>query len=315
MEAPEFKPNDKSVLDEVVMRLCADYHEPDSPLNHREDYDLPGHAATLTILSDIFDVLFPDHRLATRIRSCQADYVIGGILEKIHVELRHQIYLAFTHKSNAMNITAEDNANNATLEFILSIPDLRARLALDVGAAMEGDPAARSYDEIILSYPGFEAIATYRVAHELHRLGVPLLPRIMTEHAHTQTGCDIHPGAEIGASFFIDHATGVVIGETAMIGDHVKLYQGVTLGALSFQFDTQGKIVRGIKRHPTIEDDVVVYAGATILGGKTIIGRGSVIGGSCWITRSVPAGTRVTLQDPKMTIKTPGEGIGEGEGI
>lgn len=304
--------SDKKILDEVVGLLFMNYQSPDSPLNHHEDYDLPSRAATLAILSDIFDALFPDHRLSTRIRSCQTNLVIGGILEKIHIELRRQICLAFTHMSDPEKVDALDSANTTALKFILSLPDLRSRLALDVEAALEGDPAAKCYDEIILSYPGFEAVATYRVAHELHRLGVPLLPRIMTEHAHTRTGCDIHPGAEIGASFFIDHATGVVIGETTNIGDRVKLYQGVTLGALSFPVDADGKLVRGLKRHPTIEDDVVIYAGATILGGKTVIGRGSVVGGSCWITRTIPPGTKVTLQDPKMTIKTMGEGGGEG---
>lgn len=307
--------SDKEILDEVVDRLFMNYRASDSPLNHHEAYDLPSRTETLSILSDIFDVLFPDHRLSTRIRSCQGGLVIGGILEEIHNELRRQICLAFTHMSDPKIVAALDSANTTALEFVLSLPDLRSRLALDVEAALEGDPAAKNYDEIVLSYPGFEAVATYRIAHELHRLGVPLLPRIMTEHAHTRTGCDIHPGAEIGASFFIDHATGVVIGETAIIGDRVKLYQGVTLGALSFPVDAEGKLVRGLKRHPTIEDEVVIYAGATILGGKTVIGRGSVIGGSCWITKSIPSGTKVALQDPKMTIKTPGEGVGWGEGI
>lgn len=306
---------DKQILAEVMGLMAASYDEPDSPLNHHEDYDLPSRTATLAILADVFDVLFPDHRLSTRLHACQSELVIGGILEKIHVELRRQIRLALTHLGEPKPADPEGGANAAALAFIRALPELRGRLALDVRAALEGDPAARSYDEIILSYPGFEAVATHRVAHELHRLGVPLLPRIMTEHAHTRTGCDIHPGARIGRSFFIDHATGVVIGETAVIGDRVKLYQGVTLGALSFPVDAQGKLVRGLKRHPTIEDDVVIYAGATILGGQTVVGRGAVIGGSCWITRSVPPGTKVLLQDPKMTIRTPGEEDPPSEGI
>lgn len=304
--------DDKFALNATVGRLCIDYGDPHSPLNHHEAHDLPRRAATLQILSSVLDVIFPDHRLEQRIRSCQADLVIGGLLEKIHLDLTRQVARALEHAGPPAQGM---DANAIALRFIETLPELRGRLALDVEAAMEGDPAAKSHDEIILSYPGFEAVATYRIAHELHRLGVPLLPRIMTEHAHTRTGCDIHPGAEIGRSFFIDHATGVVIGETATIGDRVKLYQGVTLGALSFPVDAQGKLVRGLKRHPTIEDDVVIYAGATILGGKTVIGKGSVIGGSCWITRSIPPGTKVTLQDPKMTIKVPGEGTGLGEGI
>ena len=180
---------------------------------------------------------------------------------------------------------------------------MRRLLALDVQAAYDGDPAAHSYDEIIFCYPGFEAIATYRIAHELHARGVPLLPRIMTEAAHSATGCDIHPGAAIGRSFFIDHATGVVVGQTTVIGERVKLYQGVTLGALSFPKDAQGNLLRNTKRHPTIEDEVIIYAGATILGGETTIGRGAVIGGSCWITHSIPPGTKVMLHEPQMLFR------------
>jgi serine O-acetyltransferase len=162
----------------------------------------------------------------------------------------------------------------------------RALLAEDVEAAFEGDPAAKSYAEIVAAYPAVWAIATHRVAHELHGLGVPLVPRIMAEHAHARTGIDIHPGAKIGRRFFIDHGTGVVIGETAEIGDRVVIYQGVTLGALA---PRAGQVLRGVKRHPTIEDDVTLYASATILGGDTVIGRGSVIGGNVWLTHSVPS--------------------------
>ncbi len=175
-----------------------------------------------------------------------------------------------------------------------------------MAAAYDGDPAATGCEEVILAYPGFRAIFTYRIAHELHLLGVPLIPRIMTEFAHQETGVDIHPGARIGRSFFIDHGTGVVIGETTRIGDHVKLYQGVTLGALSFPKDERGRLIRGTKRHPTVEDGVVVYAGATILGGETVIGSGSVIGGSVWLTTSVPPGTRVTLQGDQLKLEPRG---------
>jgi serine O-acetyltransferase len=179
---------------------------------------------------------------------------------------------------------------------------LRARLANDVQAAFEGDPAAKSFDEVIFAYPAIFAITIYRLAHELHLQGIPLLPRIMTEHAHSVTGIDIHPGATIGSGFFIDHGTGVVIGETTHIGNHVKLYQGVTLGALSLAMDDEGRMIRGKKRHPTIEDDVIIYAGATILGGTTVIGRGSVIGGNVWLTRSVPPYTRVVISEPELLI-------------
>jgi serine O-acetyltransferase len=184
-----------------------------------------------------------------------------------------------------------------------SIPQIRTLLATDVRAAFEGDPAAKSYDEIVFSYPGVFAIMVYRCAHQLHEQQVPLLPRIMTEYAHSFTGIDIHPGAEIGESFFIDHGTGVVIGETTVIGKNVRLYQGVTLGALSLPKDA-GKRLRGKKRHPTIEDDVIIYAGATILGGDTVIGARSVIGGNVWITESVPPDTKVFLERPGLVMRS-----------
>ncbi len=181
-----------------------------------------------------------------------------------------------------------------------TLPAIADMVADDVRAAFDGDPAATGFDEIILAYPGVMAIFTYRVAHALHVAGVPLIPRMLTEFAHLETGVDIHPGARIGRSFFIDHGTGIVIGETTDIGNNVKLYQGVTLGALSFPKNERGELIRGTKRHPTVEDDVVIYAGATILGGKTVVGRGSVIGGSVWLTASVPPGTRVTLQGDQL---------------
>jgi len=191
-------------------------------------------------------------------------------------------------------------------DFIRRLPAVRTLLAADVEAAYEGDPAANSYAEIVVSYPALHAIATYRIAHELHVLGVPILPRMMTEHAHDRTGIDIHPGARIGRRFFIDHGTGVVIGETTAIGDNVRIYQGVTLGARS---PRHGEMLRGVKRHPTIEDDVVIYAGATILGGETVIGRGSVIGGNVWLVDSVPEDSRVILEQPRLLVRQrPGSG-------
>jgi serine O-acetyltransferase len=173
----------------------------------------------------------------------------------------------------------------------------------DVRAAFDGDPAAKNLDEIILSYPGIEAIAIYRVAHEIHLLKVPLIPRIMTEYAHSKTGIDIHPGATIGEHFFIDHGTGVVVGETTEIGNNVRIYQGVTLGALSIKKDASGNIERGGKRHPTIKDNVIIYAGATILGGTTVVGENSIIGGSVWITESVPPCTILFNKPPELTQK------------
>ena len=188
--------------------------------------------------------------------------------------------------------------------FIRQIPRIRSMLTVDVQAAYDGDPAAKSIDEVIYCYPGFCAVTVYRIAHELHKLGVPLMPRIMSEHAHGLTGTDIHPGASIGRSFFIDHATGVVIGETTEIGDNVKIYQGVTLGALSFPKDERGRVIKGLKRHPTIEDNVTIYANATILGGKTVIGKGAVIGANTWVRASVPAGTTASSDQPDVKVRT-----------
>jgi serine O-acetyltransferase len=178
-------------------------------------------------------------------------------------------------------------------EFFDELPSIRELVASDVVAAYDGDPAAKSFEEVILSYPGFFAILTYRIANFFYRKDVPLIPRIISEHAHSITGTDIHPGATIGRSFFIDHATGVVIGETTIIGDGVKLYQGVTLGALSFPKDERGRAIKGGRRHPTIEDGVVVYANATILGGDTVVGKNSIVGGNSWVVKSVKAGTKV----------------------
>jgi serine O-acetyltransferase len=183
------------------------------------------------------------------------------------------------------------------VKLLHAVPTIRALLSKDVLAAFQGDPAANSVEEVIFSYPSIEAITTHRIAHELYRDGVPMLPRIMSEHAHSITGIDIHPGARIGESFFIDHGTGVVIGETCVIGNNVKIYQGVTLGALSLARGGTGE--PGAKRHPTLEDDVTIYAGATILGGATVIGAGSVIGGNAWLVDSVPPGSRIAYEAPK----------------
>ena len=193
-------------------------------------------------------------------------------------------------------------ADDITLTFMRSIPEIRRILTTDMKAAYMGDPAAIYMEEILLGYPSIEAITIYRLAHKLFTLGVPLIPRIMTEYAHQKTGIDIHPGATIGEYFFIDHGTGVVIGETCVIGKNVKLYQGVTLGAKSFELDSDGNPVKGVKRHPNIEDNVVIYAGATILGGDTTVGEGSVIGGNVWLVESVPAGSKVYNATPSPKI-------------
>ena len=193
-------------------------------------------------------------------------------------------------------------ADELTQAFMQRVPEIRRKLSTDIRAAYEGDPAARSTEEILLSYPSIEAVSTYRIAHELYALGLPMIPRVMTEHAHQLTGIDIPPGAQIGCCFFIDHGTGVVIGETCVIGSRVKIYQGVTLGAKSFQLDDDGNPVKGVKRHPNIEDDVVIYAGATILGGDVTVGRGSVIGGNAWLTKSVEPNSMVYNPAPRPII-------------
>ncbi len=191
------------------------------------------------------------------------------------------------------NLSQNLDVEEITRHFFAALPAIGKNIAEDIAAAYAGDPAAKSYGEVLVAYPSVQALAMHRLAHVLYNLGVPVIPRIMAEHSHSQTGIDIHPGAQIGHSFFIDHGTGVVIGETTEIGNRVKLYQGVTLGALSFPRDSSGEMVRGKKRHPTIEDDVTIYAEATILGGDTVIGKGSVIGGNVWLTESVPAGSKV----------------------
>ena len=201
---------------------------------------------------------------------------------------------------SSLSLPDDATPESIVAAFLPRLPAVRATLAGDVEAAFEGDPAARSYAEILVAYPSIRAIAIQRIAHELFQLRVPILPRMMTEHAHDLTGVDIHPGARIGRRFFIDHGTGVVIGETVEIGDNVRLYQGITLGARS---PRRGEALRGVKRHPTVEDDVTIYAGATILGGDVVIGRGSVIGGNVWLTESVPPGSKVVSEPPRTQVR------------
>ncbi len=206
-------------------------------------------------------------------------------------------------KSKLLLKELDKNSTELADQFLSRLPRIRASLVNDVEAAYKGDPACQNYDEVILCYPGLHAVTVYRLAHELYLLDVPFLPRMMTEWVHGETGVDIHPGATIGDHFFIDHGTGVVIGETCVIGEHVKIYQGVTLGALSFPQDERGELVRNTKRHPTLEDNVVIYANATVLGGATVVGHDSVIGSSVWLTESVDPFTTVTMMKPKLRIR------------
>jgi len=292
---------------EVTRDLMQTFGSLQPKLEHFATTPLPDKASVIKILDDLLEVIYPGYFGRKYVESANIEYYVGDLLDSIYARLTQEIYRSVRpdcRSGNASDVCEHCHgiAEEQGLVFLRSLPNLRTRLSNDVQAAFDGDPAAKSIDEVIFAYPAIFAITIYRLAHELNLQGIPLLPRIMTEHAHSVTGIDIHPGATIGAGFFIDHGTGVVIGETTNIGNRVKLYQGVTLGALSFAMDEEGRMVRGKKRHPTIEDDVVIYAGATILGGATVIGRGSVIGGNVWLTRSVPPYTRVIISEPELVI-------------
>jgi len=262
---------------------------------HLAPQPIPLREKTIAIIKQARKILFPGFFTQTRIDPVNLKYYLGQELSELHEMLGDQIILAIRHDCLRYHDSCkncEERGLDAATAFIKELPELRRLLAGDVRAALEGDPAAKSVDQVIFSYPGLFAISIYRMAHLLHHLNVPLLPRMMTEYAHNLTGIDINPGAHIGRNFFIDHGTGIVIGETTKIGDRVRIYQGVTLGALSLPRDA-GESLRHKKRHPTIEDDVIIYAGATILGGDTVIGARSVIGGNVWLTSSVPPDTKV----------------------
>ncbi|MER3417192.1 MAG: serine acetyltransferase [Gemmataceae bacterium] len=274
-------------------------------INHLGLHPLPNREAITEIIADLMDILFPGFHRRQNLQFGNVIYHVGDVLDRLHDQLTTQIARALRHEWAASRPDTDFDtlAQEKTIAFLRRLPELRLVLEEDAIAAYEGDPAAKSYHEIVFCYPGLEAVTIYRLAHELLLLDVPLIPRIMTEYAHSKTGIDIHPGAQIGRGFFIDHGTGVVIGETCVIGNNVKLYQGVTLGALSFPRDASGQIVRGKKRHPTLEDDVVVYANATILGGDTVIGHHAIIGSSVWLTHSVAPYTVVSLERPSLRIR------------
>jgi len=253
------------------------------------------------------EILFPGYFSSEKIDSANLVFNIGQAVSKLHDVLSEQIIHVLRHdclRYGQACSECERRGNAIALDVIQKIPELRVSLAQDVKGAFDGDPAAKSHDEVIFSYPGLYAITVYRIAHIILKMGVPQLPRIMTEHAHSLTGIDIHPGAQIGERFVIDHGTGVVVGETSSIGNNVRIYQNVTIGALSLP-PNAGEKLRGAKRHPTIEDDVIVYSGATILGGDTIIGARSVVGGNVWLTRSIPSDTKVFIETPRLIYKHP----------
>ncbi len=293
-------------IEQVTRALIESYTGEGTKIHHLDRRALPSHAEIIRVLVTIHELLFPGYIGAQGLTGEGLRLHIEARMAWLYETLTEQISRAINHgqKIDAACKATDAQAAECAANFLGRLPSLRETLATDVQAAYDGDPAATCLDEIIFSYPGIYAVMVYRLAHELYLMRVPLLPRIMTEHAHHRTGIDIHPGTRIGSRFFIDHGTGVVIGGTAVIGDNIKIYQGVTLGAFSFDRDATGRLVRDTKRHPTIEDDVVIYAGATILGGETVIGRGSVIGGNVWLTHSVPPGTRVLQESPGLRIVT-----------
>ena len=295
----------KEAIEQAVIGVSEQYHHNDL-LIRKDGLLMPERDMVIEILHDIRNVLFPGYFRADAVDNELSVYYVGRNLAKIYGDLSVQIERAVRYK-NEEGLTDEEiveRAESVCIEFFGRIPYLQEMLLKDIQAGFDGDPAAKSKEEIIFSYPGFFAILVYRIAHELYVKNVPLIPRIMTEYAHNLTGIDINPGATIGEYFFIDHGTGGVIGETTVIGNHVKLYQGVTLGALSTR---DGQKLSGVRRHPTIEDNVTIYSGASVLGGDTVIGEESTIGGNAFITSSIPKYAKVAVNNPELTIKTPGE--------
>ena len=293
-------------LAQVVEGILDSYREHGN-INHLDGSNLPARSEVSELLDDLISVVFPGYFNGEQLDELTSRYFVGARCARILRRMEQVTGRALAVHcerggDGTAGTTGTAQAHEHALELLQAIPKIRGQVASDVQAALAGDPAACSGAEIIMSYPGVAAIAVHRIAHYLYSRRVPLLPRMMSELVHSRTGIDIHPGATIGQSFFIDHGTGVVVGETCKIGDRVKLYQGVTLGAHS----VKAREARG-QRHPTIEDDVTVYAGATILGGDTVIGRGSTIGGNVWLTRGVPPGTTVVLDTPSLRFFNLGE--------
>lgn len=295
----EFRSEIPAIVNELVLTCrredCFDHVSPEP---------IPSREAMIDIIARARKILYPGYFIRSRVDEVNLGYYFGQEVTTFFERLSEQLMLAIRHECLRYSqpcTHCEERGQQAAIAFMRELPSLRGILAKDVRAAYEGDPAASGYDEIIFSYPGLFAITVYRIAHHLHGQGVPLIPRMMTEYAHSLTGIDIHPGAHIGESFFIDHGTGVVVGETTEIGNRVRLYQGVTLGALSIPKNAT-EALRDQKRHPTIEDEVIIYAGATILGGETVIGARSVIGGNVWITESIPPDSKVFLKRPELVI-------------
>ena len=296
-----------SELDRLSQDLMESY-QMDPRMQRIGEVFLPSRDRIVGILHEIWQLLFPGFYGQQKLTRENIKFHVGSILARLGEDLAEEINHCLCLERHCTDCQTpeecRERASRITRDFVARLSDVRKTLTLDAQAAYDGDPAAKSLSEIIYCYPGFYAVTVYRVAHELLELGVPLMPRIMTEYAHGATGCDIHPGAKIGKAFFIDHATGVVIGETTRIGDNVKIYQGVTLGALSFPKDERGRVIKGLQRHPTIEDNVTIYANSTILGGETVIGRGVTVGGNTFIMASVSSDTTVTQEPPKIELRS-----------
>jgi len=299
-EIKEFRDQIPGVVDLLVLSCNGE-----NCFDHVNLEPLPSKESIIEITLAACRLLFPGYFSSARIDRVNLTYYYGQEATAFYEALSEQVMFALRHECRRLSMacfTCEERAKEIAINFIKELPKIRTLLAKDVRAAHDGDPAAKSFDEIIFSYPGLFAVIVHRIAHQLYMQKVPLIPRIMSEYAHSVTGIDIHPGAKIGESFFIDHGTGVVIGETTMIGNRVRIYQGVTFGALSLPKDQVEKL-RSQKRHPTIEDDVIVYSGVTVLGGTTVIGARSVIGGNVWITHSVPPDSKVFMEEPKLIIE------------
>ncbi len=296
-------------LSELVDGVVASYkHDPRT--QHIGKLYLPSRDEIIQLVRDLLELLYPGFIGRQHLTDHNVAFHVGDLLPRIGETAFKQVYQCMLYadetgsSESADTGSPDDRARKATIAFLESIPSIRERLAGDVQASYDGDPAALNTDEIILAYPGLLAISIHRLAHKLYELDVPLMARIMAEWAHNQTGVDIHPGAKIGRNFFIDHGTGVVIGETTDIGDFVKVYQGVTLGALSFPKDERGRVIRRVKRHPTVCDRVTLYANAIVLGGETVIGENSVVGGSVFVTSSVPPDSVVTFKPPELRLRS-----------
>jgi len=297
----------RSHLPGIINRLVASSRDPNL-FAHVDAELIPSSEKVTEVIKRARRLLFPGYFDGQVLDANRIEYAVGMEVTELFETLAQLIALSIRHDCQRYQMVCthcQERGQEEALRFLEALPEIREILTTDVQAAYDGDPAARTIDEVVISYPGTLAVTVHRIAHQLWQQQVPLVPRMMSEYAHSVTGIDIHPGASIGASFFIDHGTGVVIGETTAIGKRVRLYQGVTLGALSLPKEEVNRL-RGAKRHPTIEDDVTIYSGATVLGGETVIGAGSVIGGNVWITQSVPPGTRVFLAPPKLIYRNAG---------